>query len=152
VNYVQVTGAATAGVPTISAQGSDSTVALGLASKGAKEVVVWTNTNNRQFLIAHTASPVNYATVTGSISGAAPVFGVAGSDTNIDLTLTPKGTGITRAQGAALSAENGIIINASTINTNVTIATGYNAHSIGPMTIASGVTVTLSSGQNYIVI
>lgn len=93
VNYVQVTGAATGGVPTISAQGSDSTVALGFASKGAKDIVFWTNSNNRQFNITHTATAVNYLSVTGAIATAAPVLSSQGSDTNIDLALTPKGTG-----------------------------------------------------------
>jgi hypothetical protein len=95
---------------------------------------------------------VNYLQVVGNTATNAPILSSQGSDTNIDLTLTPKGTGVTRGGGSALSAENGIIMNAATINTNVTIATGYNAHSIGPMTIASGVTVTVASGQNYLVI
>ena len=94
VNYVQVTGAATTGIPTISAQGSDSGVTLGLASKGGNTVSFYTNSNQRQAAVLHTAGTIaNYATFTGNVAGSAPIFGVAGSDTNIDLTLTPKGTG-----------------------------------------------------------
>jgi hypothetical protein len=52
-----------------------------------------TSAGNIQFRILHTASAVNYGAVTGAAAGAAPAFSVAGTDANIDLTLTPKGTG-----------------------------------------------------------
>lgn len=38
-------------------------------------------------------SAVNYVTVTNSIAGSSPIVGAAGTDTNIDLYLAPKGTG-----------------------------------------------------------
>jgi hypothetical protein len=96
VNYVQVTGAATGAAPIISAQGSDSSVNLGFATKSAGIMRFFTASTVEQFRLLHTASAVNYATITGSIAGAAPAFSVAGTDTNIDLTLTPKGTGLVR--------------------------------------------------------
>jgi hypothetical protein len=40
------------------------------------------------------ASAVNYVNVIGAIATASPSLAAAGSDTNIDLTLTPKGTGV----------------------------------------------------------
>jgi hypothetical protein len=46
-----------------------------------------------QFNVPHTASAVNFAQATGAATGSGPVFSVAGSDTNIDLNLTTKGTG-----------------------------------------------------------
>lgn len=48
-----------------------------------------------------------------------------------------------------LSADtNGIIrINASTLTENVVITTGYNGSSAGPLTIANGVTVTVSNNS-----
>ena len=39
------------------------------------------------------ASGVNYVSVTPAAAGTGPILGVAGSDTNVDLNLTPKGTG-----------------------------------------------------------
>lgn len=94
VNYVQVTGAATTVAPQITAQGSDTNIAMVLSSKGTSDIQLRTNnTGQIQFQVLHTASAVNRPTATGSIAGAAPVIGVAGSDTNIDLALTPKGTG-----------------------------------------------------------
>jgi hypothetical protein len=152
VNYVQVTGAATGGSVTISSQGSDAAVTLNLQAKSGGVIRFITGNNVDNFRVGSVSNTVNYLQATGNIAGASPTLAVAGTDTNIDLTLTPKATGVTRAQGSALSAENGIIMNATTVNTNATIATGYNAISVGPLTIASGVSVTVNSGQNYVVI
>jgi hypothetical protein len=98
VNYVQVTGSATGANPVISSQGSDTNIGLRSYSKGAVGLSFWTNGGaSRQFQVEHTAGTiVNYATATGSATGAAPAFSVAGSNTDIDLALTPKGTGLIR--------------------------------------------------------
>jgi hypothetical protein len=40
-------------------------------------------------------------------------------------------------------------MNPSTITTNQTIASGYNAGSFGPITIAEGTTVTLNTNSNW---
>lgn len=49
-------------------------------------------------------------------------------------------------------ASNGIFVNSTTVSSDYTIATGYNGNSIGPITVNSGVTVTVSSGQVWVVI
>ena len=154
VNYVQVTGGATGGNPVISTQGSDGSRGLTFWTKGSTNFNFLSNSgSNTTFVMnGNAGTAVNYLQVANSATTVAPSLSAQGTDTNIDLTLTPKGTGVTRAQGSAFSAENGIIMNATTVNTNATIATGYNAHSIGPMTIASGVSVTVNSGQIYLVI
>lgn len=46
---------------------------------------------------------------------------------------------------------NGITINATTINTSYTIASGNNGFSVGPITLANGVSVTVTNGQNWVV-
>jgi len=47
-----------------------------------------------QFIVSHTASAVNLIQVTGAVTTGAPALSTAGTDTNIDLALTPKGTGV----------------------------------------------------------
>lgn len=98
VNYVQVTGAVTAGPPAITAQGSDAAIALLYVAKGGQDHRFFSNSGNaEQFRVIHTAGTmVNQTTATGSATGVAPAFSVRGSDTNIDLALTPKGTGNVR--------------------------------------------------------
>jgi len=44
------------------------------------------------------------------------------------------------------------LLNASTVTVSGTIATGQNGLSVGPLTINSGVSITVSSGQQWVVI
>ena len=46
---------------------------------------------------------------------------------------------------------NGITINATTINTSYTIASGNNGFSVGLITLANGVSVTVTNGQSWVV-
>ena len=97
VNYVQVTGAATTSLPIISAQGSDTNIGVWLTTKGTGSIRFGSNsTANLQFRVIGTNAAVNNLAVTGTTAGVAPSLSAEGSDTNIDLTLTPKGTGNVR--------------------------------------------------------
>ena len=49
-------------------------------------------------------------------------------------------------QGVALHVGVPIIENTALISSNYTITTGSNAQSVGPVTIASGITVTIPTG------
>lgn len=55
--------------------------------------------------------------------------------------------GANNAQG-----NGGLLVNATTVNNDYTVLSGYNAISVGPITVASGVTVTVTSGQTWVVI
>lgn len=94
VNYLQVTGAATGASPSISAQGSDTNINIAYAIKGTGAHVFTNATAGQQFVVSPTASTVNYLQVTGSATGVALSMSTVGTDTNIDLALTPKGTGV----------------------------------------------------------
>lgn len=47
------------------------------------------------------ASAANNLRVTNAIAGAAPLLSAEGSDTNVDLQINPKGTGVVKTDGAA---------------------------------------------------
>jgi hypothetical protein len=49
-------------------------------------------------------------------------------------------------------ASNGIVVNSQTISENYTIASGDNGGSFGPVTVNSGITVTVSSGSTWTVV
>jgi hypothetical protein len=49
-------------------------------------------------------------------------------------------------------ASNGLILNSNTVSVSYSIPSGYSAHSTGPMTIASGQTVTVPSGSRWVVL
>jgi len=96
VNYVQVTGGATGGTVQVTAQGSDVAVGLQFVSKSASIIFVTRSGNARSFNILDSASPVNYLQVQGNTAGVAPILSAQGTDTDIDLALTPKGAGNVR--------------------------------------------------------
>ncbi|NBS67379.1 hypothetical protein EBT31_00495 [bacterium] len=51
-----------------------------------------------------------------------------------------------------LIASNGIVVNSQTVSSSYTIAAGYSATSAGPVSVASGVTVTVASGSRWVVV
>ena len=55
-------------------------------------------------------------------------------------------------QASIVNATNAIHVNSKTVSTSYTIATGNSAMSAGPITIASGQTVTVSSGSRWVVL
>jgi hypothetical protein len=55
-------------------------------------------------------------------------------------------------QSSELVASNGIIANSQTISASYTIAAGTNAMSTGPVTVASGQSVTVDSGSRWVVL
>ena len=68
---------------------------------------------------------------------------------NANLTYKPSTGDLT---STAMVSGNGITINATTVSASYTIQTGNNGFSVGPMTVASGAVVTVSSGQQWVVI
>lgn len=68
---------------------------------------------------------------------------------NANLLYTPS-TGELKAE--QMNAMNGIFVNAQTITVNYTVAATNNAMSAGPVTVASGISVTVSSGAVWTVV
>jgi hypothetical protein len=92
---------------------------------------------------------------TSTASNVYPLFAAATSGTastlytsNAKLLYKPS-TG--EFQASELVASNGLVLNATNIAASYTIGTGYNAMSVGPVTVASGQSVTVSSGQRWLV-
>jgi hypothetical protein len=52
----------------------------------------------------------------------------------------------------AVGSANGIVLNANTVSANYTVPSGYNGLSGGPVTVNSGITVTVSSGSVWTVV
>jgi len=101
VNYVQVTGAATGQLTLISTAGSDASVGIEHRLKGTPTGPGYrvTNNNGSNTCFAVTvsgANVVNYMRADPAAAGSAAGMSAQGTDTNIDLTLTPKGTGNVR--------------------------------------------------------
>jgi hypothetical protein len=92
-----------------------------------------------------TTNATRYLTFTSATSGTITGANVA----TTDFTVNPA-TGDMYAMQHASS--NGIYVNSKTVATNYTIPTDYNAMSAGPVTVNSGVTVTVPSGSTWTVV
>jgi hypothetical protein len=92
-------------------------------------------------------------TISGvAISGASTINGsVIGGVTPAAITGTTV-TGTTVTGSASVVAGNGIFVNAISITQDQTIATGNNGGSFGPVSVASGITVTVDSGSVWTVV
>lgn len=55
-------------------------------------------------------------------------------------------------QSTAMVASNGIFVNSQTVSSDYTIAATNNGLSAGPVTVASGITVTVSSGAVWTIV
>jgi hypothetical protein len=64
------------------------------------------DSDNEQLIFQKTASAVNELTVTNAATGNGPELSATGGDTNIDLLLTPKGTGAINLQDKTLKRAN----------------------------------------------
>ncbi len=53
---------------------------------------------------------------------------------------------------SVINASNGIVVNSQTVSTSYTIASGTSGMSSGPVTVASGQSVTISSGSRWVVL
>jgi hypothetical protein len=93
---------------------------------------------------------------TSTTSNLFPLFATATSGTaatlntsNAKLLYKPS-TG--EFQSSELVASNGLFVNSRTVTANYTVPAGSNALSSGPVTVADGITVTVSDGSVWTVI
>jgi hypothetical protein len=93
-----------------------------------------------------TNSAVTVGTTAISLGASSTTLAGLTSVTSTNLTATAAVT------GSVVSATNGLVINNMTIGASYTIPSGYSASSVGAVTIASGVTVTVPSGSRWVVL
>jgi len=87
-NYFTQTGSLT-----YSAAGSSTDINFVFTAKGAGNLNLKTG-GGTQFVVTNTASAVNYLNATGAATGNGVTLSAQGSDANIDIALTTKGTGV----------------------------------------------------------
>jgi hypothetical protein len=97
----------------------------------------------------------------GNVSGpwttagrpASPTTGQTGYNSSLGKNETWNGTGWVSSGGATGGGSDDVFYeNSVTVSTNYTLSTNKNAMSTGPITINSGVTVTIPSGQRWVVL
>ena len=95
VNYLTVTGGTASSGPSIGVAGTDTNAELKLSSKGIFNIVLRNGAGNNGLVVDMTSGTTlaNYFQLSPKVTGTSPVLSVLGTDTNINLNLTPKGTG-----------------------------------------------------------
>lgn len=158
----------TSGSITVTNTAPDQTVVLnagtGISTSGTYPNFTVTNTAPDQ--------TVSISAGTGiSVSGTYPNFTVTNTSPDVPFTYTstyvPYGQGTTTPDQSAdftydesvktltapqVNASNGIHVNSATISASYSIPSGSNAMSAGPVSIASGVTVTVPSGNAWVIV
>ena len=92
--------------------------------------------------------------VSSSNSGSAVTFS---GTVNIFVTYpSSRSVNLDQSTGTAyapqFAASGGLLLNALTIGSSFTIPTGYSASSTGPITLSSGVAITVPSGSRWVVL
>lgn len=142
--YVGLAPAAAAGSTTYTLPSSDGTTGQVLTTNGSGTLAWSTAATN--ITISNDTSTASdlYPTFLSSTSGTASTINTS----NAKLLYKPS-TGEFKA--SVPFATNGIFVNNTTVADSYTIGSGSNGMSLGPITVDSGVTVTVSTGQRWLV-
>lgn len=123
-----------------------------------------TVTSSGSLTLGGTLSGVSLTT---QVSGTLPVANGGTGLTSLTANRVPYGAGTSALGNEAeftydpslntltapqVNASNGIVVNSNTVSANYTIPSGSSAMSAGPMTVSSGVVVTVSSGSRWVVL
>lgn len=144
---------ASSGSTTLLAAGSNGqilTLASGVPSWAAAPVTGITITDDT------TTNATRYLTFTSATTGT--ITGEDVSSTKLQYnpstgtTSSPNVTASGTVTGALVNATNGIVINSQTVAASYSIPSGSSAMSAGPITVASGQSVTVASGSRWVVL
>lgn len=125
------------------------------------QAVIWDSANSRWIpgavdaLPDQTGNSGKFLTTDGADPSWAAVDALPSQTGNAGEYLTTDGTDAAWSDtitATTVTASNGIFVNSQTIATSYTIATGKSGMSSGPVSIASGQSVTISSGSRWVVV
>lgn len=140
---VTLLGAAT-GFQSFSAIGNGNTTYYTIAAQTGNEWEVGIGT------YTSSGTTLSRDTVLASSNAGALVPFSAGTK---DVFVTYPSERSVYANGSGVMSDTGaVFINQTNVTQNTTIGTNQNGFSVGPVTLANGVTVTVSSGQRWVVI
>ena len=137
------------------------TVTLAGASAGYQSFSAIGNANSTYYTIAAqtgTEWEVGIGTYTssGTTLSRTTVLSSSNSGSLVNFSAGTKDVFVTYPAEFTANAIGGgigaVLLNADTVTANGTISTGQNGLSVGPVTLASGVAITISSGQRWLVL
>jgi hypothetical protein len=122
VNNVEISNSATGLGPEIYPTGDDTNISLNILPKGTGSIFLRDGNNNRVFEAwSPGAGGVNFVYVQNNTTGNAPILASTGSDTNIDLNLVTKGSGLVKANSVEVATISGTqtLTNKTLDNSNI---------------------------------
>jgi len=133
------------------------TVTLAGAVTGYQSFSVIGNTNSTYYTIAGQGTAewevgIGTYTSSGTTLSRDTVLASSNSGSLVNFSSGTKDVFCDYPAGRAVIGGEGYVENAYTINNSSSVTTGSNALSVGPLTIASGVSVTVPSGSRWVVI
>ena len=132
------------------ANGAQTSFSLGFTPVSQNNIIVTTN-GIVQYDYSLTGSTLTFNfTPANNTLIRAQAFGVA-SPTN-SATYNGDLTTIGNLTANTVTISNGILLNNTSIGLTQTVSTSYNGLSVGPMTLLSGVSVTVASGQRWYIL
>jgi hypothetical protein len=133
---ITLAGAVT-GFQSFAAIGDGNTTFYTIAGGAEWEVGIGTYTSSGTTLSRDTV-------LSSSNSGSKVNFSAGTKDVFVTYPASRTATG-----GGGVGA---LVVNASTVTESYSLDSGFNAQSVGPITVASGVSVTVASGQRWLVV
>ena len=133
------------------------TVTLLGASTGFQSFAVIGNANTTYYTIAgQTTSEwevgIGTYTSSGTTLARTTVLSSSNGGSAVNFSAGTKDVFVTYPSERAVIGGEGYVENAATVAVSSTITTGNNAMSAGPVTINSGVTVTVPTGSRWVVV
>jgi hypothetical protein len=129
-----VTGTA----PVVSSGGATPAISMAAATTSVNGYLTstdWNTFNNKAAPFTYTTSYIPY--------------GQGTTTPNQSSSLTFASSTLT---APIVSASNGLVVNSNTVSASYSIPSGSSASSVGPMTVASGQSVTVPSGSRWVVL
>ncbi len=137
---------ASAGFQSFAAIGDGNTTYYAITSGNDYEVGLGTYTASGTTLSRDTVLESSNAGSKITLSGTSDVFCTYPAEKAVVQDGDNTGT------APQLGASNGIVLNSDTVATSFTFPTNYNGISASPITVNSGVTVTVPSGQRWVIV
>jgi len=137
---------ASAGFQSFDAIGDGNTTYYAITSGNDYEVGLGTYTASGTTLSRDTVLESSNAGSKITLSGTSDVFCTYPAEKAVVQDGDNTGT------APQLGATNGMFINNSIIGTNYTVPTSYNAMSVSPVSVASGVSVTVPASSRWVVL
>ncbi len=133
------------------------TLTLGGAASGFQSFAVIGNGNTTYYAIVDSASGafevgIGTYTSSGTTLSRDTVLESSNAGALVDFAAGSKDVFVTYPAERSVVGGMGYVENAATVTQSSTINAGNNAISAGPVTIASGVSITVPSGSRYVVV